>query len=322
MFMSLHETIKNIESGRRLAIAGDENLLSDLPIGNWIGGTTPYFMTGDGGKISKDKIFVHDFTSLSLDAIIKSYSVDDLPKINEDAPEHGFSIIIIPAISQAHFAYGRDVPNYPNFFMKPILGWVSGMHLDDLGKISPKTFNGLTGKSSDQDVVVIHCPVAKDKTPVVNIISLFKQGNGDTIKFEEDGFSVKDCLINGKKLNFAEYIKGNKIDTRLPLVADYCGAMINVSFQGVRESDDIVAFYAPVFNGVEYKIAAPVGDYVDAFKKVLPHDVSPVFSCNCILNFLYSELEGKFVEKMYGPITFGEIAYQLLNQTLVYLEIK
>jgi hypothetical protein len=33
-------------------------------------------------------------------------------------------------------------------------------------------------------------------------------------------------------------------------------------------------------------------------------------------------LEGKVVEKMSGPITFGEIAYQLVNQTLVYLEIQ
>jgi len=322
MFMSLHETIKTIESGRRLVIAGDEKLLSGLPKGNWIGGTIPYFMSEDGGVITREKIYVHDFTNLSLGAIIKSYGVDDLAKINEDAPDRGFSIIIIPAASPAHMAYSQNAPNYPDFFMKPLLGWIAGIHLDDLGKISPKTFNGLTGNISDKDTVVIHCQVAEDKTPIVNIINLFQQGNGDTIKFEENGFSVKTCLINGKKLNFAEYIKNNNIDIRLPMVADYCGAMINVSFQGVRESDGVVDLYAPVFDGVEYKVAAPVDNYVDAFKKVLPSDVSPVFSCNCILNFLYSELEGKYVEKMYGPITFGEIAYQLLNQTLVYLEIK
>lgn len=45
------------------------------------------------------------------------------------------------------------------------------------------------------------------------------------------------------------------------------------------------------------------------------------FACNCILNYLYSELEGKKVPTMLGPMTFGEIAYQLLNQTLVYLTI-
>ena len=47
-----------------------------------------------------------------------------------------------------------------------------------------------------------------------------------------------------------------------------------------------------------------------------------VFSCNCILNYLYSELEGKKTGSFVGPITFGEVAYQLLNQTLVYLKIE
>jgi hypothetical protein len=37
---------------------------------------------------------------------------------------------------------------------------------------------------------------------------------------------------------------------------------------------------------------------------------------------LYSELEGKKTASIIGPITFGEIAYQLLNQTLVYAEIQ
>jgi hypothetical protein len=33
-------------------------------------------------------------------------------------------------------------------------------------------------------------------------------------------------------------------------------------------------------------------------------------------------LEGKTTAGMTGPMTFGEIAYQLLNQTLVYLEVR
>jgi len=102
----------------------------------------------------------------------------------------------------------------------------------------------------------------------------------------------------------------------------YSGAMVNVSFQGINEADGIVNLYAPVFIGIEYKIADSVDNYVEAFKKALPQGASPIFSCNCILNFLYSKLEGQVVEKMYGPVTFGEIAYQLVNQTLVYLEIK
>ena len=74
----------------------------------------------------------------------------------------------------------------------------------------------------------------------------------------------------------------------------------------------------------EYKVAAPVSDYVTAFKNSLPKSAmgNVVFSCNCILNYLYSELEGKRTGSITGPITFGEIAYQLLNQTLAYATIQ
>ena len=114
-----------------------------------------------------------------------------------------------------------------------------------------------------------------------------------------------------------------KIDTRLPLVANYSGAMINVSIKGVDTSSKVVDFYAPVFDDIEYRFAAPVADYVQAFNTQLPQGTENVaFACNCILNFLYSELEGKKVPTMLGPMTFGEIAYQLLNQTLVYLTIE
>ncbi len=49
--------------------------------------------------------------------------------------------------------------------------------------------------------------------------------------------------------------------------------------------------------------------------------VAPVLSCNCILNYQYGELEGRKIPPFTGPVTFGEVAYQLLNQTLVYVEI-
>ena len=48
--------------------------------------------------------------------------------------------------------------------------------------------------------------------------------------------------------------------------------------------------------------------------------MTSLFSCNCILNYLYGGLEGKHTGSVYGPITFGEIAHLLLNQTLVQLK--
>ena len=101
------------------------------------------------------------------------------------------------------------------------------------------------------------------------------------------------------------------------------GAMVNVSFQSVDTEHDKVAFYAPVFPGVEYKVARPVGSYETEFCKHLNgKGPEPLFTCNCILNYLYAHLEGKKTGSMVGPITFGEIAYMLLNQTLVYLTVQ
>lgn len=45
------------------------------------------------------------------------------------------------------------------------------------------------------------------------------------------------------------------------------------------------------------------------------------FSCNCILNHLYGQLEGQRTGRFTGPMTFGEIAFLLLKQTLVYLAV-
>jgi len=322
MLMPIQDVSKLIESGRRLAIAGDEALLSKLPKGSWIGGSIPYFMTDKGGAVTKEHAFVHDMMDFSTEGAIRQYSVAELPSIAKDAPDHGFSIIIIPAFSEAHVAYAQGAPNYEDLFMKPIVGWISGVHLDELGKAAPKVFDGATGTFSEKDAIVFHFAIAAEKTATVHILNLFEQGDGDTLTFDEEGFAVKNVTASGKVRNVQEYVASKNIDTKLPLVADYCGAKINVSYQGFRESDGMTLLYAPVFKDVEYKLAAPLDDYVAAFKRKVPKDAAPAFVCNCILNFLYAELEGKIVSNMAGPITFGEIAYQLVNQTLVYLEVK
>ena len=48
--LSIQEVRMKIEQGKRLLLAGDESLLRELPAGNWIGGTIPYFMTETGGE--------------------------------------------------------------------------------------------------------------------------------------------------------------------------------------------------------------------------------------------------------------------------------
>lgn len=320
--LSVDNTAELIAEGATLLIAGDEMLLQKLPRGRWIGGSIPYFMAESGGLISQEQLFVHQLPPVVSEVKIRNYDIDHLHRNLADAPDNGFSILLLPAGSEVHASYACNAPNYENMFLKPIIGWVTGVHLDDLDKIKPKVFNGEQGLASEKEAVILHAQLPDTLTASIGIVNLFTQGTGDTFVFSETGFQAQDCMINGQQQNFADYLLESEIDTRLPLVANYYGAMINVSFQNVDPTHRLVNFYAPVFEGIEYRLAKPVPDYVNSFQAALPRNLTDViFSCNCILNFLYSELEGKRTEAMFGPITFGEIAYQLLNQTLVYLRL-
>jgi hypothetical protein len=105
--------------------------------------------------------------------------------------------------------------------------------------------------------------------------------------------------------------------------------LINVSIQTIETLTGKVKFYAPVFPGVEYHFANPLEDYTGQFEQYMEIEQCmqeaggsiTAFSCNCVLNFLYAELNGKKTGSLVGPMTFGEIAYMLLNQTLVFLKI-
>lgn len=321
---SKEEVIKMINAGKRLVLAGDENVLKELPAGSWIAGTIPYFMDEKGGVSTSESIFVTQLPEYIENASITSYDSNTIKNIYREGPSNGFGIVIIPASSSVHLSFALDSHNYDNFAMQPLIGWISGVMLDDLGKVTPKVFNGQTKEVFENAAVVFNIELPSNKVADIGIINVFKQGDGDTITFTEDGFSAKDVFVNGKKVNFVDYLKENKIDLQLPLVADMYGAMINTSFQGLDEENKVANFYAPVFKGVSYKIAALSGDYVESFNSMIPSDLKSevFFSCNCILNYLYANLEGKSTGNFTGPITFGEIAYQLLNQTLAYITVE
>ena len=323
MLMTRNDAAEKIAAGATLYLAADESILASLPRGNWIGGSIPYFMDSRGGTHSRELVFVKEQDPSVTEVSVRWYTADTLQSIPSDSPENGFSVVILPATSTVHVRYAQEAPDFPGLFFKNIVGWISGVDLADLGKVKPRVFNGLTGESSSEDALVMHASLPPEKSASVGIVNCFKQGAGDSITFPNDGFAVDHCFVNGVQKNLAEYLNALGADTRLPLVADYNGEMVNVSFQNVDVNERKVTLYAPVFAGVEYRLASPVDNYVERFRERIPVDVlNPEFSCNCILNYLYSELEGKKTGKLTGPVTFGEIAYQLLNQTLVYLQIS
>jgi tetratricopeptide (TPR) repeat protein len=305
------------------AVAGDERLLARLPRGNWVGGTTPYMMTDEqGGLTTRDLLFVHQLPKDERAAPTFSvYDAKTIARITEDAPRNGYTYLLIPAFSDVHLTYGKDAPTYKDLFSHPIVGWITGVYLADLSKNKPKVLNGKTGEAFTDKALACHVSLPAGKAVDVEIVNIFERTDGPDIRFETDGFEVTDCSIDGKRTNFARWLTENEVDTQLPLIADYSGALINASIQSVDREAGKVLLYAPVFKGRTYRRAKPVPRYVQAFGSAtagVSRDV--FFACNCILNFVYGKLEGMHVG-LPGPFTFGEIAFQLVNQTMVYCHV-
>lgn len=320
--LSLADAKKLIESGAALAIAGSARALAELPAGNWIAGTSYYFIGPDGGVKTDSAVFV---TELNTFGPVKfaSYRADEVGKITEDAPAQGFSLVIIPASSSSLRSFAQR-PYTQDLYLKAMIGWVSGVDLASLRASHAQVVYGPERRFENDAIVVAHVTLPADKIPSISIINPFQVSENYTLQFEEAGFSAVNCLVNGNRVRLADFlVNAGYANGRLPLVGDYSGAGINVSIQAVECVSGRVDFYAPVFPNIKYRLAKPLADYAKTFDEAIAERKTShlAFSCNCILNYLYGNMEGKRTGNVQGPVTFGEIGYQLLNQTMVILEV-
>jgi hypothetical protein len=322
--ITLQQAAELIHRDVPLCLAGPEQVLAQLPPGRWIGGTIPYFMIDRGGVVVTDgQVFATDLSSIG-EVTLASYGPDELAGIPRNAPDNGFAIAVIPAGGQCHQRFAAEAASYEDAFIRPTVGWIAGVHLSDLGRASPRVFDGRRAQAHDDRAVVAYVSLPPGKLASVEIVNLFVPDDGDVLRFDDTSFEVTTCKVNGEPRNFAEYVRRRGLDHgRLPLVGDFAGAYVNVSLQSVGAAGGKVALYAPVFPGIDYRFARPIGDYATEFRAALArrNTEGAVVSCNCILNFVFGELEGKAIGGVQGPITFGEIAYQLLNQTLVMVRV-
>lgn len=311
-----------IRAGAALAVAGRPAALAALPPGNWIGGSTPYFMTETGGVIvGDDQVFVSDFSAFPA-ATVACFDAESLERISGDAPDHGFVVAILPADSACHARFALEAGDYPQAFLKPTVGWIAGFDLND-PEGHAVVVDGRTGESHRDRAVALHVTLPEAAMLGIEIVNLFAPEGGDVLRFDAISSHPQACTVNGVPADFADYLRTHALDHgRLPLVGDFAGAHCNVSIRTVDAGG--VTLYAPVFPGVDYHVARPVADYAESFRAALAARpaADTIWSCNCILNFLFGELEGKAIGGVGGPITFGEIAYQLLNQTLVRVRVS
>jgi hypothetical protein len=321
--LSVEETVARIKAGDRVVVAGEEALLRRLPKGDWVGGTIPYFVGTEGGLMSKEKLFVSSLPSEVVDFVTHFYSESQLDALVADEPQHGFSYLILPAFTAIHKTFAKTISSIPAVYERPLMGWIAGVELDEIGVRQPKVVDGRSGRWSLTQGLCLHAKLVKDVVAEIGIVNPFGQGTGDVITVDRTAFHTRKVFVNGRQENFADYLVKQNVDLRLPLVANYSGAMINVSIKSVDLSTKRVDFYAPLFPDVEYRLAAPIEDYEAAFAHdITKMDAEPTLSVNCILNYKYGCLKGHALGEFVGPITFGEIAYGLLNQTLVYMILR
>ena len=322
MFTTVEKVKELLAQGKSLILAGDEALLRMLPRGTWIGGTIPYFMTENGGQTSRERIFVCEVPAIASGARVAVYDEASISRVFVDSPDPGYTILILPAFTRLHKCFALDSPLYEQQFFKSVAGWIAGTRLEDVGWISPKVFAGPTGAVLESKGAAMHVDLPSTHHARIGIVNIFEPSDGEDICFPESGFQASECIVAGKRENVVDYMTRTGVDLRLPLVSDMFGTKVNVSIQSLDLTGRLVKFFAPVFKGVGYRPAKPVFGYSERFLAAIPADVqSPAFSCNCVLNYLHGQLEGRRTGSLLGPMTFGEIAYQLLNQTLVQITI-
>ncbi len=318
---TLSETISLIEQKRHLVITADESLLKKLPKGNWIAGTSPYFMTVDGGHHTKDKLFVDDFTAYGVEFQYYKYSKDNIFEITENSFDNGFIFLILPMASNVLERFGTDSLHFKNIFKNPIVGYVAGIDLQNKDNPSPKVYLGTTLEELSDFGVSMHVQLPENQVARVEIInpnSIDLQS--PTFTFPKTSFSQSSCIIDGKKSNIADYLISIQHPTMgIPLISSNNGALINRDVKTIDAQNKTVDFYSPVFSDEVYRLAKPVSDYTALFNEKLSVNKEVViYSCLCVSFYLLGNLEKKSVG-IDGAFTFGEIAYQILNQTSVFL---
>jgi hypothetical protein len=320
---TVEETNRLLKEGKKLIIAGSHNYLRLLEQGGWIGGSAYYCFAEGKGIESREFLFVQEIPPYCKEIEIKCYDINSLENIYLDMFDNGFCIILIPFESKTHFKYPVEVINYPLFATKPLLGWISGIPLDNEKNLKAIVYDGWSKQEYYDGAVVMHVKLPDNKLADVKVCNVFEAAGKYELEFNEEGFNIEKVSVNGKEQNFIEFIKEKNIDIRFPLVGTLFNAIPTiVSFKEINEKEKKVKLYAPVYKGIKYDLAKQEESYYDMLIKNIQIEDNFILPNLCVLHFVYAELQKKHTDKIpNAPATFGEIAHILVNQTLAYLSI-
>lgn len=313
-----------INAGRVMLLSGSAKALEGLPKGKWIAGSTPYFVDGIG-VCDEDKIFVNDFTLVAKSAKTATYNAQNIENIAINGYNNGITLVSIPIDSEVYYTFANNSMRYPDIFKNPVVGFVAATKLDEYGKAKPYVADGADGLLNSEKAVVLYVELPdylSARTEIENFDTIDEETS--EVIFPKDGFVQSDCIIDGKPGNIAEYFEYTvkpKLGGYTQMITSQNGALINRDPKIVDTKTGEVTFFSPIYAGDKYHLVKNGKNYLKMFNDSLSARRSDVVACfSCVSYFFGGNFTGKNVVKN-GNYAFGEIAYQLLNKTIVTLEI-
>ncbi|MDR1865858.1 MAG: hypothetical protein LBR08_09855 [Bacteroidales bacterium] len=310
---SVSEVSRMIDEGLRLILAGVKETLQQLPAGNWIAGATPcYVSSGEPNEFSENQLYVNQLPEYITQAEIKTYDADHLKNIFKEGPENGFTVLLLPFGSEALREYALHAFDYENFGLVPLFGWVAGEGTNWASSHADVVISGSDAKAHLNKAVVMHVGLPAGKYAEVHIHSPFKIRPDTAIVFDENTTHPTDVLINGEKRRLEEYMVSRNISFQYPLIANMAGINICVSFY--YDVKPLTTMGTALFKGLTYYFSEP-----DTDMRIweIPHD--RIYALCCLYYVL--EPDPERLCQMTGPATYGEIGYQVVSQSIVYLTI-
>ncbi len=320
---SVDAVVARINRGETLLLAGDPALLAKLPKGNWIAGSIPYFHDAKGMHETRDLLAVDMPPVEATGMRIEVLAADEVTTIAKRARPGEYIYVIAPAFSDAVTSFVASEHDIPGLLNQPIVGWVTGVHLTEMGKGTPVAIDGRNGKVHANALVCAYIALPPSVRAVPTIVNVFEPGDGPVIEVEGDGTKHTYVLADGERRRFTAVLSENKHDTRFPVVTD-SGARFNVSFAGVDDATGEVSMFLPLVRGIEYRLARPLPDYRGALtaKIAAERPKRPVHTSFCVLHYVHAGLANHMIGDYQAPLAFGELAYIMHNQTVVFLAIE
>lgn len=321
---SKQEVIDFIEAGRVMMLSGSEQALAGLPKGKWIAGTSPYFMDGVG-KCNEEKIFVDDFTLIAKNSKVATYDKNTIQNIAKNGFKNGFVLVTMPIETDVYYTFSDNSLEYEGMFDNPVVGYVACMRMDQYGKVKSKTASGIDGQLSEELASVLYVELPDHlaaRTEIMNFDTIDEET--PTIVFPKTSFVQSDCLIDGKPGNISDYFEHTvkpKLGGYTQLITSQNGALINRDPKVVNCETGETSFYSSIYAGDEYHLVKNGADYFAMFNDTLKAKKADIATCiSCVSYFFGGNFTDRSIVKN-GVYAFGEIAYQILNKTIVTLEI-